>query len=135
MKYCTISYYRLLLRYGIIAALRDYEYRVIAYTDELAKLIATFSGKPLTASKRFNFYSFGVMGDPAFGKSFGMLKLLREGMMPIGILSPAPWLLLIMARIPGAANGYKRFLASCNEQVEERKKVRKQEAPHDGLLP
>lgn len=55
-------------------ALRDYESRVIKYSDELMDQMKGFSGKPFNASLWLNFYSFDVMGDLAFGQSFDMLR-------------------------------------------------------------
>lgn len=72
------------------------------------------------------------MGDLAFGSSFDMLKsgerhwaldLLEEGMKPVGIFTPTPWLIPVLSRIPGTAAGYKKFIAFCAEQVEKRKNV------------
>jgi hypothetical protein len=69
------------------------------------------------------------MGDLAFGSSFDMLQsgerhwaleLLDEGMMPIGVFTPIPWLIPVLTRIPGAAAGYKKFIAFCAEQVDKR---------------
>jgi hypothetical protein len=42
------------------SALRDYETRVVKYTQDLLRQISSFSGKPLNASKWFNFLSFDV---------------------------------------------------------------------------
>jgi hypothetical protein len=36
--------------------------------------LQAFTGKPLNASIWLNYYSFDVMGDLAFGKSFDMLR-------------------------------------------------------------
>ena len=55
-------------------ALRDYESRVVKYSNELTDQLKTFSGKPIDASLWLNFYSFDVMGDLAFGQSFDMLR-------------------------------------------------------------
>lgn len=55
-------------------ALRDYEPRVINYTDQLLCQIQATAGRPINVTDWFNFYSFDVMGDLAFGKSFNMLK-------------------------------------------------------------
>ncbi len=72
------------------------------------------------------------MGDLAFGSSFDMLKsgerhwaldLLDEGMTPLGILTPVPWVIPILARIPGAAQGFKKFIKWCAKQVEKRTQV------------
>lgn len=57
-----------------ILALRDYEGRVTKYADGLVSQLATFSGKPVNATLWLNFYSFDIMGDLGFGKSFDMLK-------------------------------------------------------------
>src|SRR6266498_2353438 len=41
-------------------ALRDYEGRVVKYTQDLLQQLSSFSGKPVNAAKWFNFYSFDV---------------------------------------------------------------------------
>ncbi len=91
------------------------------------------SGETINVTQWFHFYSFDVMGDFAFGKSFGMLQsgkahfaldLLHGGMKPLGLLTPMPWIFLILARIPGVSAEYDRFHHWCEQQVEERKKVR-----------
>lgn len=59
-------------------ALRDYEGRVGKYTDQLLGVLQTFEGEKgtakMNASKWFNYYSFDIMGDLAFGKTFNMMK-------------------------------------------------------------
>jgi len=55
-------------------ALKDYEPRVANYTNQLLARIQATSGSPTNMTDWFNFYSFDVMGDLAFGKSFNMLK-------------------------------------------------------------
>jgi hypothetical protein len=85
----------------IKVALEAYEPRVVGFANDLVEQVKSFSGKPLNASLWFNYYSFDVMGQLAFGKPFDMLKngekhfaieLLTKGMKPIGIFSPIPWL-------------------------------------------
>jgi hypothetical protein len=70
-------------------------------------------GKPMNVTKWFNFYSFDVMGDLAFGKSYKMLEsgekhwslqLLSEGMDSIGFNFPT-WFFPVLIAIPGAAAG------------------------------
>ncbi|RDW77473.1 cytochrome P450-12 [Coleophoma cylindrospora] len=111
-------------------ALRDYEGRVTKYADDLTKQLTTFAGKPFDASLWFNFYSFDVMGDLAFGRSFDMLKngeqhhalkTLQEAMAPLGILSPLPWIFPVVHYIPGARDGIKGFIDFCDQQIEKRK--------------
>ncbi|KIW13029.1 hypothetical protein PV08_08216 [Exophiala spinifera] len=113
-------------------ALRQYEDRILRYSKELLRQISSRSGQTLNASKFFHFYSFDVMGDIAFGKSFGMLEtgksndalnLLAEGMKPLGVLTPAPWIFCVLTSIPGLSAGFKTFVAWCAEQIQQRKKM------------
>ncbi|RDW61326.1 cytochrome P450-14 [Coleophoma crateriformis] len=116
-------------------ALRDYEGRVTSYAGDLIKQLTTSAGKPFNASLWFNFYSFDVMGDLAFGRSFDMLKngeqhhalkTLQEAMAPLGILSPLPWIFPMVHHIPGARDGIKGFIDFCDEQIDKRREVRPQ---------
>ncbi|KAH8811348.1 cytochrome P450 monooxygenase-like protein [Xylogone sp. PMI_703] len=114
------------------SALRNYEKRVLGHSKGLLKQLQARTGKSINVNKWFHFYSFDVMADIAFGKSFGMvesgtehfaLDLLREGMEPLGLLGPVPWAFMILARIPGLGSGYKRFVAWAAEQVQNRMKM------------
>jgi cytochrome P450 len=117
------------------AALRQYENRILGYSKELALQLSRRTGKAINAAEWFHFYSFDVMGDVAFGNPFDLLKtgkphfaldLLCEGMKPLGVLTPIPWMFCILISIPGLSAGFKTFVAWCAEQVKERKKVRDQ---------
>lgn len=68
------------------------------------------------------------MGDLAFGKDFGMLeqsevhwaiKLLNEGMDPMGLQFPR-WFFRLVLAIPGAAKGYWQFIDFCTKALENR---------------
>lgn len=68
------------------------------------------------------------MGDLAFGKDFGMLqsgeahwaiKLLNEGMDPLGLQLPT-WFFRTVAAIPGLAAGYWKFIGFCTKALEDR---------------
>lgn len=70
------------------------------------------------------------MGDLAFGKSFGMLKTgeahyfmakLEEGMLPVGWISPIPWIIPVFAKTPIIGAGFRELLRWSGEQVEQRK--------------
>lgn len=104
----------------------------MGYSKALEQQLAKLSGKPTNAAEWFHFYSFDVMGDIAFGKSFGMVEdgkphfafdLLREGMKPLGVLGPVPWAFCVLTSIPGLGGGFKTFVSWCAEQVEKRKQV------------
>lgn len=112
-------------------ALRDYEPRLLHYVDELIEKLSARSGQTVNASAWFNFYSFDVMGDLAFGKSFDMLKgeqhwilsLLTKTMFPLGILLHAPWLYILHNQIPGISSEFRKFVDWCDKQVEIRRTV------------
>lgn len=57
------------------------------------------------------------------GKSNQALDLLAEGMKPLGVLTPAPWIFCVLTSIPGLSAGFKTFVAWAAEQVQQRKKV------------
>lgn len=87
----------------------------------------------MVASTWFNYYSFDVMGDLAFGKSFGMLRsgkthfamdLLQKAMLPLGILGPISWAIPVMATAPIIGAEFRRFFLWCANQVEERRKMK-----------
>jgi hypothetical protein len=116
----------------ILAALCEYGKRLVPYVDELVMQLDRQAGRPVNASRWLNFYSFDVMGDLAFGESFNLLKsgenhfalqLLQQGMKPVGILTPIPWILPILLKIPGAANGTKIFTSFIEGQAAHRRKV------------
>ncbi|KAJ5226531.1 hypothetical protein N7468_007756 [Penicillium chermesinum] len=113
-------------------ALRDYEDRVFQYSKDLERQIKSRSDQVINATEWFHFYSFDVMADIAFGKSFEMIQtgkphfafdLLREGMRPLGVLGPVPWAFCVLTSIPGLGGGFKMFVNWCTEQVEKRKKI------------
>lgn len=90
-------------------------------------------GEPMVVSTWFHYFSFDIMGDLAFGKSFEMLRsgkthfamdLLHEGLLPLGVLSPIPWLVPVMAAAPLVGAGYRRFILWCRNQIEARQKMK-----------
>ena len=117
----------------IRVALRDYEGRVLRYTVDLMDQIRARAGEPINVAKWFNYYSFDVMGDLAFGKSFDMLKnghthfaieLLQGGLLPLGLFTPIPWMIPIVATAPFVGSAFRRLLWWCADQVEERSKMK-----------
>lgn len=116
----------------LLPALRDYEGRVVDYTYKLLEQLSNMSGKPMNASSWFNYYSFDVMGDLAFGKSFDMLTsgkahhiftLFEKGMLPVGFLSPLPWIIPVISAAPFVGADFLRLAAWCAKQLDERTKI------------
>ena len=112
-------------------ALRGYEQRIQVYDSQLITRVAQSSGKPINASKLFNYYSFDIMGDLAFGKPFDMLqnekehwaiKLLNDGMEPMAFLLPV-WLFGMLSQIPSLMKDYYKLVEFCCTQLDERMKV------------
>ncbi|KAK8173506.1 cytochrome P450 [Phyllosticta citrichinensis] len=110
-------------------ALRGYEPRVQKYTASLVRQLSAHSGRPVDATKWFAFFAYDVMGELAFGKSFGTLEkgqehfaitLLGEGLQAMAFLFPT-WFSRCLSNTPLAAS-YWRFLQYCNAQLEERVK-------------
>ena len=71
------------------------------YADKLEQLIAQSRGQLIVANQYFQWFGFDVMGQVAFSKDFNMLKdmrwhsgikVLRDGLAPLGPLTPVPWL-------------------------------------------
>ncbi|KAJ9611707.1 hypothetical protein H2200_004891 [Cladophialophora chaetospira] len=111
-------------------ALRGYENRVQRYNDLLVKKIEESNGQPMNMAKWFNLYSFDVMGDLAFGASYGCLesgemhwaiKILNDGMKMLSFQFPN-WVFRLLTAIPGAAADHFRFLNYCSQQLEDRMK-------------
>ncbi|KAK6957361.1 hypothetical protein Daesc_000145 [Daldinia eschscholtzii] len=84
-------------------ALAIYEERVVEYAETLAAQIEKLSleDSPVNVSDWFYWFTFDVMGEFAFARSFGMLKdkrwhfavrLLRRAMSLLGPFSPVPWI-------------------------------------------
>lgn len=82
----------------MFAALRSYEDRVAVYSDRLVQILLGKTGETQDLLKWFSYYAFAVMGDLAFGMSFGMLErkdrlfleLVHKGQAPVGAFTPLP---------------------------------------------
>lgn len=115
-----------------VVALRNYEPRVSHYTDQLIGAIRNKVDKPLNISDWFNYYSFDVMGDLSFGKSFNMLadgkdtyflKQLHADMKMIGLFSHLTWLFPFSKRIPVVNAEYLKMWKWVGSRVRERIEV------------
>lgn len=114
------------------SALRDYEPRVHEYTRQLLDRLAESCGQPIDMATWFNFYSFDVMGDLAFGKR---LNMLRDGVVHyymeavhgsqvfIAAYSHLIWLTPLLKAIPILNREYTQFQNWLEEQVQLRRKV------------
>ncbi|RFU79485.1 cytochrome p450 [Trichoderma arundinaceum] len=111
-------------------ALRGYEQRMQEYRDMLFDRIVASNGQPIDMAKWFRFYSFDIMGDLAFGKSFNMLgtsrnhwaiDLLDAGVWPLALQLPI-WLLRLGMCIPFLASDWWKFVGFCRDRLLARMK-------------
>lgn len=105
---------------------------MIEYTDQLLAQLKKLEDKPANVTDWFNFYSFDVMGDLAWGKSFGMLRdgvkhyfmnSLHASMINVGVLSHLMWFFPLFKALPILNYEYNMFWKWVTAQVEERKEV------------
>ncbi|KAL6355495.1 hypothetical protein LRP88_11088 [Fusarium phalaenopsidis] len=116
-------------KYGDVVriALRDYETRVVQYAELLLHQLEKMEGQPFNAKLWIHYYTFDIMGDLAFGQSFGMLrdglkhyymKLGDENMSLIGAFSRLIWLFPLFKAIPGVNHTHLKFQRWLREQNE-----------------
>ena len=118
-------------------ALGNYEERMMKYGDVLERSISELARKdqPINVSAWFYWFTFDVMGEFAFARSFGMLEsekwhiavvMLRKAMRLLGPLSPVPWLAQIGFNIfpwVWVVRDWFAMLAWCRERMKERIQV------------
>lgn len=112
--------------------LREYEPRINRHTAFLMQQLEAREGEPLRWSDWVNFYSFDVMGDIGFSRSFGMLekgkedeliKKLHASMAPLGLFRDISWFTNLMLRMPILQKDLKDFMKWSSDVLKERKKV------------
>ncbi len=115
-------------------ALQNYQDRITTYGEQLERHIAASTGEPVDVSTWFYFFSFDVMGDFAFAKSFNMLRdekwhyaviMLRKALTLLGPLSPVPWLAQLAFSFPKIpiVRDWKRMVSWSAERMGERIEV------------
>ncbi|KAF2757126.1 cytochrome p450 monooxygenase [Pseudovirgaria hyperparasitica] len=111
--------------------IREYEPRVTGHTEQLLTQIERLHNEPINVTDWFNFYSFDVMGDLSFGKSFGMLqegvvhyfmKALHGFMKVVGIFSRMGYVFPIFRMTPVLNAEDKKFWRFVVDETEGRRK-------------
>jgi cytochrome P450 family 628 len=106
---------------------------VTKYAAQLLSVVADNVGQPIEMSRWFNYYSFDIIGDLTFGKSFDMLitgkdaymlKTLHEQMQSLGPFLHSTWILGLFKLIPGLNSSYLEYFVWVKDQVENRIEVR-----------
>lgn len=118
-------------------ALIIYEARVTEYAEILAARIADLAneGKTVNVCDWFYWFTFDVMGEFAFARSFDMLrdekwhsavKLLRKAMSLLGPFSPVPWLAQLAFYVTPwmfIVRDWLSMMQWCKERMGERIRV------------
>lgn len=118
-------------------ALKVYEARVAEYAETLVACISDLANedKPVNVSDWFYWFTFDVMGEFAFARSFQMLsdekwhpavRLLRKAMSLLGPFSPVPWLAQIAFYITPwmfVVRDWLSMMEWCKQRMGERIQV------------
>lgn len=114
-------------------SLRDYEPRLNRHALALMEQLKNEAKKPsVRITNWVNFYSFDVMGDVGFSRSFGMvekgeeadvIKLLHESMEPLSIFGHISWALNLATRTDVGAKALVDHINWTADVLKERSKV------------
>ncbi|CBX98473.1 hypothetical protein LEMA_P098820.1 [Plenodomus lingam JN3] len=114
-------------------ALRDYEPRLDRHALALMTRLQEQASQPIVRLTNWvNFYSFDVMGDVSFSRSFGMMekgeeadviKLLHASMEPLSIFGHITWGLNLITRTPFGVKALLEHIEWTAMVLKERKKV------------
>ncbi|KAI5919309.1 cytochrome P450 monooxygenase-like protein [Camillea tinctor] len=118
-------------------ALRNYDARIVKYADQLVAQMCRRSGEVVDAARWFEWYSFDIMGDLAFGRAFNAVQMGQSHIyidtmhetspFPLGCLATMPWVIHTMGSIiPDRLNPFMRLVrysAECIEQQKEKAQI------------
>lgn len=114
-------------------SLRDYEPRLNRHALALMTQLKAEAKKPsVRITNWVNFYSFDVMGDVGFSRSFGMvekgeeadvIKLLHKSMEPLSVFGHLNWGLNLVTRTPAGAKALLDHIEWTANVLKERAKV------------
>ncbi|KAL1595502.1 hypothetical protein SLS59_008138 [Nothophoma quercina] len=124
-------------------ALREYEPRLNRHALALMTKLKEEAKKPsVRITNWVNFYSFDVMGDIGFSRSFGMvekgeedpmIKLLHASMEPLSVFGHFPWALNLITRTAAGAKPLVEHINWTAKVLKERKQVRELEVHATGF--
>nr|QKG86308.1 NotG [Aspergillus sp. FM242] len=109
-------------------ALRGYETRIRGYREKLFHRLNAAAGLTVNVSDWFNFYSYDVMGDLAFARSFDMLDtsgshwaidVLLSGITPYRYCVPS-WVFRSLVTMPSISKDWHRFVEFVTQRLVHR---------------
>ena len=113
-------------------ALSDYYPHIQKKVETFAKQLQAHQGKSIEIADWTLYYTFDVMGIIAFSKDFKQLDngaehfaigAMHAQMQFLGLLGGVPWLMHLLACVPGLSASYETFVNYCAEQMEQRRSV------------
>lgn len=113
-------------------ALSDYYPHIQKKVETFAKQLQAHQGKSIEIAGWTLYYTFDVMGIIAFSKDFKQLDngaehfaigAMHAQMQYLGLLGGVPWLMHLLACVPGLSASYETFVNYCAEQMEQRRTV------------
>lgn len=112
-------------------AMRGYETRVRRYQEMLFAGLDGVAGQVINVSQWFGFYTYDVMGDLAFGRSFDMLessanhwaiRVLENGITPFKYYPPS-WVFRCLVTLPFLSKDWHRFIEFTTQKMVHRMNV------------
>jgi cytochrome P450 len=114
-------------------ALKDYEPRLNRHALALMTRLREYAKEPsVRITNWLNYYSFDVMGDIGFSRSFGMMekgeedpiiKLLHASMSPFTFLNQIPWVLNLAVRTKSGAKPLLEHMYWTRDVLKKRVEV------------
>ncbi|KAK8093652.1 cytochrome P450 67, partial [Apiospora hydei] len=111
---------------------RNLRPRIKSHADLLVQRLRERSGRPVNATQWSMFFSFDMIGDVGYGKSFDQLATLEEhpavkpihgNMSELAILGQVPWLLHLLSSIPGGMKAFDDTANFCQGQRRTKQKT------------
>ncbi|KAK7949098.1 uncharacterized protein PG986_009984 [Apiospora aurea] len=116
----------------IFCSTRNLRPRIKSHADLLVQRLREQSGRPVNATQWSMFFSFDLIGDVGYGKSFDQLATLEEhpavkpihgNMSELAILGQVPWLLHFLSSIPGGMKAFDDTANFCQGQRRTKQKT------------
>jgi len=100
--------------------------------DLFIEKVAIYKGEPIVINDWCHYITFDVMGDIAFGKSYGQLEcgkihhgiaLINKWTRYVMYLFQVPWLMILMQNLPGVEDPTTKMGKFSESCLKEREKV------------
>ncbi|KAJ5382506.1 Cytochrome P450 [Penicillium concentricum] len=122
------------------AALKEYEPSMRACVNQLVEKVSKNAalGTPVNMTEWFGCLMFDIIGELAFGESFGtlangkphyMMQYLHDSNVSTGIMIRAVWIIMVFRTIPIINRGLQQFLDFSETAMEKR--LKRTDQPRD----